>query len=151
MPISVSFAMRWYRKPRLSSPVCTEQDCALRGCLLYAFLPLPNLHSIYAPLLGPDNTYQERHLFWGSGQGQQLCTRILNHSAVPNNNQELRERGQLPKMKQDEERGLLLVSGPSIGNSSPASHTPPQPPNSFPSYRMTGCTHSCLVPFPFAN
>lgn len=86
-----------------------------------------------------------------SGQGQQLCTRILNHTAVPNNNQELRERGQLPKMKQDEERGLLLVSGPSIGNSGPASHTPPQPPSSFPLYRMTGCTSSCLVPFPFAN
>ena len=33
------------------------------GCLLYALLPNPNLHSLYAPLLELDTEYQERHLF----------------------------------------------------------------------------------------
>lgn len=46
---------------------CNEQDCALKGCLLYAFLPNPSLQHSRSPspvFLELDPKGQERHLFW---------------------------------------------------------------------------------------
>lgn len=151
--------MQWHSKPRISSPVCTEHFPHLHQARLCTYrLPAVCIPPQPKSTLPLRSSPQARHRISGktpflgcSGQGQQLCTRLLSHMAAPNNNQELREREQLLKMKEDEERALLLLSGPSIGNSSPAPHTPPQSPNSFPSWRMTGYTSSCLVPFPFAN